>query len=251
MDASIAKSAEPSSAKKRGRPAKGASAGTASKTTSPTKRGRPAKGTASATATPAKSTKTKTKSTPTKKTAAQPGKRGRPPKAKSVVVASTAKSGTRDAKLSAKKATTSPKKKTESFPSQLGDIRELSSPYIEGEWPDLAEGLELEFHADPESKVIWGRYDVGISEGYLRHEGLKLKKKMEFDYRGREANTGDGDRGVCVVEFKGQNFTATFTKLTGGAPVEGVMDTKLSGSSHDTYWYSHGWDEYEKDIWEK
>lgn len=74
---------------------------------------------------------------------------------------------------------------------------------------------------------------------------------MEFDYRGREANTGDGDRGVCVVEFKGQNFTVTFTKLIGGAPVEGVMDTKLSGGNHDTYWYSLGWDEYEKDIWGK
>jgi hypothetical protein len=196
-----------------------------------------------------KSTKAKTKSTPIKKPGVQPTKRGRPPKSKAVVFASTAKSGTRGAKPSAKKA--APKKKTESFPSTLGDILELSSPYIEGEWPDLAENLELGFHPDTENKIIWGRYDIGISEGYLRHKGLTLKKKMEFEYRGREANTGDGNRGVCVVEFKGQNFTATFTKMTGSAPVEGVMDTKLSESSSDTRYYENGWNEYETDLWGK
>jgi hypothetical protein len=247
--APIVKSAAPSSAKKRGRPAKDASIATASQTSSPTKRGRPAKETA--TTAPAKTTtKAKAKSTPTKKSAAQPAKRGRPPKAKSAVVASTAKSGTRGAKPSAKKATTS-NKKTESFPSKIGDILELSSPYIEGEWPDLAEGLELDFQPDTDNKFIWGRYNNGISEGYLRYEGPKLKKKMEFDYRGRAVNTGDGDRGVCIVEFKGQDFTATFTQMTGEASMEGVMDTKLSQSSSDTRHYANGWEKYETDHWGK
>lgn len=251
MDAAIAKSAEPSSAKKRGRPAKDASAGTASKTTSPTKRGRPAKETA--TTAPAKPmTKATAKPAPTKKTAAEPGKRGRPAKAKNVVVASTAKSGSRSAKsspqktLSPKKAAT-PKKTTTTgnFPSTIGDVLNLTSAEIEDQWPDLAKNLSLEFHEDAKSKTIWGKFDIGIYEGYLRHKGLQLKQKMNFDYRSIENGTGEGNNGVCEVEFQGQKFTATFSECVGGVSVEGVMDTKKSGASeHDAAYFANGWEEY-------
>ncbi|EEA18693.1 hypothetical protein PMAA_009760 [Talaromyces marneffei ATCC 18224] len=248
--------------KKRGRPRKESLAAGDVPLPSAKRRGRPAK---DSSVLPKESASMEAVETPLKKRgrpakAATAGKRGRPAKTKAVVVASTAKSGSRSAKSSPQKKTTTissslkktatAKKSTNSFPSRIGAVHDLTSAEIEDQWPDLAKNLSLEFREDPKTKTIWGKFNIGIYEGYLRHKGLVLKKKMKFDYRSIENGTGDGNKGVCEVEFQGQKFTATFLECVGGVSVEGVMDTKKSRTGGQVaLFFVIGWMQYETDMW--
>ena len=132
----------------------------------------------------------------------------------------------------------------------LTGIFPITSREVSSQWPFYARNLKIRFHSDPEQQRMWGRFDVGIYEGYLllslKPEELAWDTPMEFCWRARENETGCHRRGKGEVSLSsGCEVKGVFEGMCGDIDFEGrrqLMPGGISGLDVDSY--RRGWKEF-------
>jgi len=136
------------------------------------------------------------------------------------------------------------------FLQSLNGAYNITSDTVEEGWPDKAQGLELRLQYDAAQKKTWGHFDLGVWEGFMRRESSKGKfaygQSLLFDYRSRDAETGENVRGKVAVELSNsRRVTGSFDDLYGPeVSFEGKRKQMPSGKSgQDVSFYRNGWKE--------
>jgi hypothetical protein len=138
----------------------------------------------------------------------------------------------------------------ELFMKIVTGIFDVTSDAIEGEWQSMSRGLTIRFHVDKQQQKVWGYFNVGIVQGYLllspRPESLAPKRPMDFQWRGRERDTGAPSRGNGAVMFGvDRKVRGVFHGMCGEIDFKGRRKLMPSGiSGRDEAFYRQGWEDH-------
>jgi hypothetical protein len=136
------------------------------------------------------------------------------------------------------------------FLRSVTGIFNITSKAVEGEWHSKSQGLTIRFHVDEQREKVWGHFDVGIVDGYLLlslpPDGLVHNTLMEFQWRGRESETGSPTKGSGEVTiWEDRTVWGVFRGMIGDIDFKGkrkFMPGACSG--HDIGYYRLGWEDY-------
>ena len=139
----------------------------------------------------------------------------------------------------------------EQFLGAVTGIFNISSEVVEGEWPAKARNVSIRFHIDRERDKVWGKFNMGICEGFLLFDkspdDLMPDDLLEFRWRGREDETGRSKSGGGEVTIsEKRRIKGSFRGLYGeNLDFEGgrnFMPSRISG--YEPSYYKNQWDEY-------
>lgn len=130
------------------------------------------------------------------------------------------------------------------FLRSITGIFNITSEAVEGEWCSKSRGLSIRFHIDEQQEKVWGQFDVGIVDGFLLlsrpPDGLTHSTPMEFQWRGRESETGSLRKGTDEVTiWEDRTLQGVFRGMVGDIDFNGK-----ASSGRDIGYYRRGWEDY-------
>ncbi|KAL1982185.1 hypothetical protein VTN96DRAFT_1665 [Rasamsonia emersonii] len=138
------------------------------------------------------------------------------------------------------------------FLAMVTGIFNITSRAIEHNWSTKAKKLSIRFHVDREKIAVWGKFSLGICNGFLlmknSPDSLKQGVPLKFRWRGRETDTGDSISGTGEVSIKkDRTIQGVFHDMYGNVDFSGkrkFMPNNESG--YEASYYRSQWKEYER-----
>ncbi|KAB8301248.1 hypothetical protein EYC80_003135 [Monilinia laxa] len=94
----------------------------------------------------------------------------------------------------------------QNFVEMITGIYDITSREIEEDWFAESKGLMVRLHLDQQQGVVFGCFDIGIVEGFLKLdvgvEGFKHYSPMGFKWYGRGTFTGRSEKGTGTITIR-------------------------------------------------
>ncbi|KAG4026911.1 hypothetical protein MFRU_035g00630 [Monilinia fructicola] len=147
----------------------------------------------------------------------------------------------------------------QNFVEMITGSYDITSRKIEESWFADSKGLMVRLHLDQQQEAVFGSFDIGIVEGFLKLdvgvEGLKHYSPMGFKWYGRGTSTGRSEKGTGTITIRtrdGRTVEGFFYDMPDNN--DGQIDfhgsrrvLPLGVSGRGAGYYRAHWEEFERE----